>query len=259
MKSSPPTETSNFFEVRDLRKTIGGQEILRGVSLEVGSGETLVILGASGGGKSVLLRHILGLMRPDSGSVRVDGQEITNLSERELFPVRRKIGMLFQDGALFDSLTVAENVAFPLRERGLRDEAALRAKVEAALAMVGLRDHLEKMPVHLSGGMRKRVALARAAVTEPLGMLYDEPTSGLDPVASDSINQLIRRLRDRLGVSAIVVTHDLRSAYEVAQRILFLRQGSIYFEGTPEAVRACGDPVVRDFIEGVSREDSRDS
>jgi len=254
MKSSPPTEGTPFIEVRDLRKTIGDQEILRGVTFEVGRGETLVILGASGGGKSVLLRHILGLMRPDSGLVRVDGQEITGLSERELFPVRRKIGMLFQDGALFDSMTVAENVAFPLRERGLRGEAAIRAKVEAALAMVGLADHLDKMPVHLSGGMRKRVALARAAVTEPTGMLYDEPTAGLDPVASDSINHLIRRLRERLGVSAIVVTHDLRSAYEVAQRILFLREGAIHFEGTPDAIRACDDRVVRDFIDGVSGE-----
>jgi phospholipid/cholesterol/gamma-HCH transport system ATP-binding protein len=254
MKSSPPTSVAPFVEARDLRKTIGNQEILRGVTFDVASGETLVILGASGGGKSVLLRHILGLMRPDSGTLRVDGTEITELSERELFPVRRKIGMLFQDGALFDSMTVAENVAFPLRERGLRDEREISDRVEAALAMVGLGEHLEKMPVLLSGGMRKRVALARAAVTEPLGMLYDEPTAGLDPIASDSINQLIRRLRVRLGVSAIVVTHDLRSAYEVAQRIIFLREGSIYFEGTPDAIRGCEDPVVRNFIEGVSGE-----
>ncbi|HRJ72869.1 MAG TPA: ATP-binding cassette domain-containing protein, partial [Terrimicrobiaceae bacterium] len=193
--------------VRDLVQKIGPQEILRGFSLDVFRGETLVLLGKSGGGKSVFLRHLIGLMKPISGSIAFEGRDIAALNERELEPVRRKIGMLFQDGALFDSMTVFDNVAFPLREHGERDEKVIREKVHDSLDMVNMGGHEKKMPVNLSGGMRKRVALARAIISPPQVILYDEPTAGLDPIVSDSINRLIRRLQKQLAVTSIVVTH----------------------------------------------------
>ncbi|NDC79274.1 MAG: ATP-binding cassette domain-containing protein, partial [Chitinophagia bacterium] len=192
----------NLIEVRGLRQTIGGQEILRGVDLDVPRGKTLVLLGQSGGGKSVFLRHLIGLLKPVSGSIRVDGEEIAGLDERELEPVRRKIGMLFQDGALFDSMTVYGNVSFPLRERGLRDEREIRRKVAGALELVSLSGQESKMPANLSGGMRKRAALARVLISEPSCILYDEPTAGLDPIVSDTINRLIRRLQSHLHVTS---------------------------------------------------------
>ncbi len=239
-----------FIRIDDLHKAIGGQPILRGLSLEVRRGETMVLIGDSGGGKSVTLKHIIGLMRPDSGTVEVDGQCITSLPEPELAETRRKVGMLFQNGALFDSMSVGQNVAFPLRERGERDPASLTGKVTEALELVGLAEHLDKMPIDLSGGMRKRVALARAMITHPQCMLYDEPTAGLDPVATGSIDRLILDMQGRYGVTSVVVTHDMKSAYHVADRIALLRAGAVYFSGTPEELRACEDPAVRDFIEG---------
>ena len=238
----------------DLRKSIGHQSILRGFSLEVRRGETMVLLGKSGGGKSVFLRHLIGLIKPDGGRVLFEGQNLVPLSERELEPVRRKIGMLFQDGALFDSMTVFENVAFPLWERGERNWERLRQQVHTALARVNLTGHEEKLPVNLSGGMRKRVALARATISAPEVMLYDEPTAGLDPIVSDSINRLIKRLQQELKVTSVVVTHDMTSCFHIADRVALLHEGRCHFLGTPEELRSTTDPTVRDFVDGRSRD-----
>jgi phospholipid/cholesterol/gamma-HCH transport system ATP-binding protein len=244
----------NLIEVRNLRQTLSGQEILRGVNLDIPRGETVVLLGQSGGGKSVFLRHLIGLIRPLSGSIKIDGEEISRLSERELEPVRRKIGMLFQDGALFDSMTVFDNVAFPLRERGERSEKVIREKVAHSLELVSLQGQEKKMPVNLSGGMRKRAALARAIISEPSCILYDEPTAGLDPIVSDTINRLIRLLQTQLKVTSIVVTHDMISTNYVADHVALLREGRIHFTGTLSALHSSTDPVIRDFIEGRSHE-----
>lgn len=240
--------------VDNLVQTIGGQEILRGFSLKVRKGETLVLLGRSGGGKSVFLRHLIGLMQPLGGTIKVEGHDITRLKERELAPVRRRIGMLFQNGALFDSINVAENVSFPLRERGERDEVLIAQKVQSALQMVDLDGHQQKMPVNLSGGMRKRVALARALVYEPQYMLYDEPTAGLDPIVADSIDLLVRRLQRKLGVTSIVVTHDMKSTFTIADHVALLHEGRCYFYGDCDQLRASTDPIIRDFVEGRSHE-----
>ncbi len=241
--------------VDNLVQTIGGQEILRGFSLKVYQGETLVLLGRSGGGKSVFLRHLMGLMQPVSGTITVDGQNIVALKERELARVRRCMGILFQNGALFDSMTVGDNVAFPLRERGETDENLIAEKVETALQMVNLHGQQDKMPVNLSGGMRKRVALARALINEPRCMLYDEPTAGLDPIVADSIDVLIRRLQRKLGVTSIVVTHDMKSAFAIADHVALLHEGQCYFYGSCDQLRASTDPVIRDFVEGRSHEE----
>ncbi len=246
---------SEVITVDNLVQTIGGQEILRGFSLKVYQGETLVLLGRSGGGKSVFLRHLIGLMQPVSGTVTVGQDVISGLQERELAKVRRSMGMLFQNGALFDSLTVADNVAFPLRERGETDETIVTAKVEEALQMVDLAGHEAKMPVNLSGGMRKRVALARALVNQPRCMLYDEPTAGLDPIVADSIDLLIRRLQRKLGVTSIVVTHDMKSTFTIADHVALLHEGRCYFYGTCDQLRASTDPVIRDFVEGRSHDE----
>jgi phospholipid/cholesterol/gamma-HCH transport system ATP-binding protein len=193
-------------------------------------------------------------MRPVSGSIVFDGLEVTRLKERDLEPVRLRIGMLFQDGALFDSMDVFDNVAFPLRERGEKNPANIRRKVAESLAMVNMCGHEKKLPVNLSGGMRKRVALARAIISPPDVILYDEPTAGLDPIVSDSINHLIRRLQRELQVTSIVVTHDMVSCYHIADRVALLHEGRIYFEGTTADLRAATDPVVRDFVDGRSGE-----
>lgn len=248
-------EKEPFIAVRDLVQKIGRQEILRGFSLDIFRGETLVLLGKSGGGKSVFLRHLIGLMKPLSGHILFEGQDIAGLSERELEPVRKKIGMLFQDGALFDSLTVHDNVAFPLRERGERDEKLIARKVHESLALVNMTGHDKKMPVNLSGGMRKRVALARAIISPPQVILYDEPTAGLDPIVSDSINRLIRRLQKQLAVTSIVVTHDMTSCYHIADRVALLNEGRRYFYGTPDELRTTQDRVIRDFVDGRSTDD----
>ena len=246
--------SSNLIEVRDLKQAIGGQEILRGVNIDIPKGETLVLLGQSGGGKSVFLRHLIGLMRPLSGSIRIEGEEIARLDERQLEPVRRKIGMLFQDGALFDSMSVFDNIAFPLRERGERDEKVIREKVARSLELVSLQGQEKKMPVNLSGGMRKRASLARAIISEPSCILYDEPTAGLDPIVSDTINKLIRRLQSQLRVTSIVVTHDMISTDHIADRVALLKEGRIHFDGTLNALHSSTDPVITDFIEGRSHE-----
>ncbi len=242
--------SENFFEVSDLRKNIGEQQILRGVDLNIRKGETMVVIGSSGEGKSVFLKHLIGLMSPNSGSIRVEGQELVGLKERQMRDIRRKVGILFQDGALFDSMTVAENVAFPLIESGLKDRELILERVGQALDKVDLAAHMAKMPINISGGMRKRVALARAIIGEPQCILYDEPTSGLDPVVSESIDQLIRRMQEDLCVTSLVVTHDMRSVFRVADRVAYLREGRIYFLGTPQELHDSKDKFVRSFVEG---------
>ena len=241
-----------MISVRQLTKTLGPQPVLRGVDLEIENGQTCVVLGRSGSGKSVLLKHLIGLFQPTSGEVWVEGEEITHLPERKLGGIRKKIGMLFQSGALFDSMNVAENLAFPLREAGVKNEREIRERVAEALEMVDLAGEEKKMPEKLSGGMRKRVGLARTIIGRPACLLYDEPTTGLDPIASDSINHLIRRLQKRLQVTSVVVTHDMKTAFTTADRIAFLHEGRIYFDGTADALRASRDPVITDFIEGRS-------
>jgi phospholipid/cholesterol/gamma-HCH transport system ATP-binding protein len=239
-------------EVKALTKQIGGQSILRGVNLKMFAGETLAIIGRSGGGKSVFLKHIIGLMTPTSGEVWIEGRQIVGLTERQLMPIRRTIGMMFQGGALFDSMTVEENVAFPLLEAGERDPKVIGEKVAAALEVVDLTGHEKKKPVNLSGGMKKRVALARVIISRPSCVLYDEPTTGLDPVVSDSIDHLIRRLQKRFAVTSIVVTHDMKSAAYIADKIAYLYEGEIYFYGTPAELMAAKDPLIQDFIHGRS-------
>jgi phospholipid/cholesterol/gamma-HCH transport system ATP-binding protein len=238
--------------VRSLVKNLGEQEVLRGVNLEVGLGETLAIIGRSGGGKSVLLKNLIGLMQPDSGEIWIEGQSIVGLHERQLGAIRQKIGILFQGAALFDSMTVAENIAFPLREAGERNMEVIAEQVKEMLDVVELEGQEDKMPVNLSGGMKKRVGLARAIIRRPKCVLYDEPTSGLDPVVSDSINRLIRRLQERLGMTSIVVTHDMKSAFHVGNRIAYLHEGQIYFHGTPAELQHTDDQVLQDFLIGRS-------
>jgi phospholipid/cholesterol/gamma-HCH transport system ATP-binding protein len=211
-----------------------------------------VIIGRSGGGKSVLLKNLLGLMQPNEGEIHIDGQNIIGMSERQLATIRRKVGILFQGGALFDSMTVEENIAFPLREAGLRDSELIQQKIAEILEVIELQGQEKKLPVNLSGGMKKRVGLARAIINQPSCILYDEPTSGLDPVVSDSINRLIRRLQERYHVTSVVVTHDMKSAYDVGDHIAYLHQGRIYFHGTPEEIQTSSDPIIQDFLIGRS-------
>jgi phospholipid/cholesterol/gamma-HCH transport system ATP-binding protein len=238
--------------VRKLTKEIDGQKILRGIDLNVARGETLVIIGRSGGGKSVLLKHLIGLMTPTSGEVWIRGNQIIGLNERDLMPIRKTVGMMFQGGALFDSMTVEENVAFPLREAGEKNPEVIKAKVSEALDVVDLLGHEKKMPENISGGMKKRVALARVIISHPCSVLYDEPTAGLDPVVSDSIDHLIRRLQKRLEMTSIVVTHDMKSARYIADKIAYIHEGMIYFYGTPDELLASNDPLIKDFISGKS-------
>src|SRR3984893_14937266 len=252
--SAQDGHNGSMIAVHGLVKKIGEQEILRGVDLDVARGETLAIIGRSGGGKSVLLKHLVGLMQPDKGEIWIEGQNIIGMTERELASIRRKVGILFQGSALFDSMTVAENIAFPLREAGEGDPKVLRNKVHDMLEVMELEGQEEKMPVNLSGGMKKRVGLARSIFRQPSCILYDEPTSGLDPVVSDSINRLIRRLQQRLGVTSIVVTHDMKNAFHVADRIAYLHEGRIYFYGTPQELEASTDPLIQDFMLGRSEE-----
>ncbi len=245
-----------MIKVRGLTKAIGPQEILRGIDLDVRRGETLAIIGRSGGGKSVFLKHIIGLMQPEAGDIWVDGQNIIGLNERQLAAIRQKVGILFQGAALFDSMTVAENIAFPLREAGERDPTILREKIREMLEVVELEGQEDKMPVSLSGGMKKRVGLARSIIRRPSCVLYDEPTSGLDPVVSDSINRLIRRLQQRFGMTSIVVTHDMKSAFQVGNHIAYLHEGRIYFHGTPAELERVSDPILQDFLLGRSGSES---
>lgn len=250
--STSPSTSSPLVRLVGVEKKLRQQKVLRGVNLDIREGENLVIIGRSGGGKSVLLKHIIGLMRPDKGEVWFHGKDLAKLSEEQLVPLRRETGMLFQNGALFDSLTVGENVAFPLRERGSVKEDEIRAEVARALKIVDLPNQENKWPSELSGGMRKRVALARAAIARPALMLYDEPTSGLDPIVADSINKLMIRLGDELNMTSVIVTHDMVSAKEVGDRIAMLHEGCIYCVDEPKVVLESEDPIVKRFVNGIS-------
>ncbi len=241
-----------MIEARNLKKSFGAHRVLDGVSFSVEKGESVVIIGASGGGKSILLKQLIGLLTPDEGEVLIEGESLADKNERELLKVRRRFGMLFQGAALFDSMTVEENVGFVLRREGKLSDAELKQRVAEVLEMVDLSGTQEKKPAELSGGMRKRVGLARAIVYRPEIVLYDEPTTGLDPIVSDSIDQLMLRVVERLKVTSIVVTHDMRSARRVAQRILMLHEGKIYTDGTPDEIFQSKDPIVHRFVNGIS-------
>ena len=243
-----------FLEMRGIKKSFGNQVVLRGVDLDVRRGEVLVLLGGSGGGKSVLMKHIVGLLQPDEGTVTLEGKVISDLSERDLSWARKKISMMFQSGALFDSMTVAENVAFPMQEAGLLDRDELSRRVSEALKIVHLEGQEDKMPAALSGGMRKRVALARAVVEEPCCVLYDEPHAGLDPVTGDSIDRLIKDLANEHGITNVVITHEMRSAFRIADRLTFMKDGLVYWEGTPDELKDSKDPILVNFVEGRSQD-----
>ena len=250
-------QASPLVRLVGVEKKLGRQKVLRGVDLEIRTGENMVIIGRSGGGKSVLLKHILGLMQPDAGQVWFRDKNLAQLTEEQMVPLRKETGMLFQNGALFDSLTVGENVAFPLREKGGVTEEYIQSEVRRALKIVDLPNQAHKWPSDLSGGMRKLVALARAAIAKPALMLYDEPTSGLDPVVSDSINKLMVRLGNELKMTSIIVTHDMVSAREVGDRIAMLYEGRIYCVDEPGKVLESQDPIVNRFVNGIS--DASDS
>lgn len=244
-----------LFSVRGLTKRYGGRAVLDGLDFDVERGECFVILGRSGSGKSVTLRQLVGLDRPDGGQVVYDGTDLGPLGERELLPLRRRVSMLFQSGALFDSMTVAENIAFPMREVGDFAEATIAGRVRDKLEQVGLPGVEAKMPADLSGGMRKRVALARAIALDPEAVLFDEPTTGLDPMTSATIGELIRRATRQLGATAVVVTHDLALARRVADRIAFLDGGRFRFVGDREALDRCEDTLVRRFFAAEPEDD----
>jgi len=237
-------------KVEGVRRSFGAQAVLRGLDLEVASGEIMVIIGRSGGGKSVLLKHLVGLLRPDTGRVLVDGQDITHLGNRDLDRVRARYGVVFQGGALFDSMSVYDNVAFPLREKVKVPAAEARRRVEEKLAQVGLAGMGHKNPAEISGGMRKRVAIARALVTEPQVVFFDEPTTGLDPILVNTIHHLIRELHGKFRFTAVMVSHELPEIFEIADRVAMLHEGRIVETGAPAAIQASTNPVVRQFIRG---------
>jgi phospholipid/cholesterol/gamma-HCH transport system ATP-binding protein len=234
----------------DLHKSFGKQKVLDGLDIEIEEGKTTVIIGRSGGGKSVLLKHIIGLLRPDRGQVLIDGVDITKLNDRELNEIRKKFGMLFQESALFDSMTVGENVAFPLREHTSMKEKEIRETVAERLRSVGLTGVEAKIPAELSGGMRKRVGLARAIAMRPQIVLFDEPTTGLDPVMTEAINRLILDTQKSFNLTCVVISHDIRSIFEIAHRIAMLYEGRIIEYGTPEELRASRNPVIVQFLAG---------
>jgi len=234
----------------DVWKSFVRKSVLRGVDLEIEPGETIVIMGRSGCGKSVLLKHIVGLLQPDRGRILIDGEDITTLSRKHLYILRMRFGMVFQGAALFDSLSVGENVGLALREHTNKTDEEINRIVEQRLEMVGLEGVSDKHPAELSGGMKKRVGFARAIAMDPECVLYDEPTTGLDPIMADVINNLIIKLATELSITSVVVTHDLASAYKVADRIAMLHDGKIIFLGTPGQLRSTDDPYVRQFIEG---------
>jgi phospholipid/cholesterol/gamma-HCH transport system ATP-binding protein len=234
----------------DLHKSFKTQKVLDGLDLEIEAGKTTVIIGRSGGGKSVLLKHIIGLLRPDSGEVLIDGTDITRLGDRDLNEIRKKFGMLFQEAALFDSMTVGENVAFPLREHTQMKEEEIRRIVADRLHAVGLTGVEEKMPSELSGGMRKRVGLARAIAMQPQIVLFDEPTTGLDPVMTEAINRLIMETQKNFNLTCVVISHDIQSIFTVGHRIAMLYEGKIIAYGTPEELKVSRNPVIVQFLAG---------
>ncbi|NIM03876.1 ATP-binding cassette domain-containing protein [bacterium] len=241
-----------MIKINDVHKNFAGNRVLRGVNLEIKEGETITIIGGSGCGKSVLLKHIVGLLKPEVGEIEIDGQEITRLGMEELAEVQKKFGMLFQGAALFDSLTVGGNISFGLRMLTDFDEREVKRRVSEKLLLVGLQGIEQLMPAELSGGMKKRVALARAIAMNPKYILYDEPSTGLDPIMADVINDLILDLQEKLKITSIIVTHDMVTAYKVSDRIAMLYEGRIEEIGTPQEIRETKNPVVRQFITGSS-------
>jgi phospholipid/cholesterol/gamma-HCH transport system ATP-binding protein len=236
--------------VQGLHKSFGSQPVLRGLDLDIATGEIMVVIGRSGGGKSVLLKHLVGLLRPDAGSVAVDGVEITRLRGGELDRVRERYGVVFQGGALFDSMSVAENVAFPLREKTKLGRAEIWGRVKEKLEQVGLKGMGGKNPAEISGGMRKRVSIARALVTEPEIVFFDEPTTGLDPILVNTIHHLIMDLHRKFRFTAVMVSHEIPEIFEIADRVAMLHDGVIVEVGPPDAVRASANPIVQQFIRG---------
>ncbi|TVQ55677.1 MAG: ABC transporter ATP-binding protein [Phycisphaerales bacterium] len=252
--SSDSDHAGPIIRLVDLWKSFAAVQVLKGISIDFPRGRSTVVLGPSGCGKSVMLKHIPGLLRPDRGEVWFDGRTIHSLRENQLGPIRREIGFLFQQSALFDSMNVERNVSFPLIEHTRMSRSEVRHRVEEVLEQVGLPKVMQKMPSELSGGQRKRVALARAIVLRPKVILYDEPTTGLDPIRADSINDLIIKLQTELNVTSIVVTHDLTSAFKVADRMVMLHEGRIVTQGPPDMLRQSDDPYVQQFLEGRSDE-----
>jgi phospholipid/cholesterol/gamma-HCH transport system ATP-binding protein len=242
-----------MIQIQRLSKQFNNNLVLDGLSLDVETGQTCVIIGRSGCGKSVLLKHIVGLLNPDSGRVLIEGKEVASLKELELVALRSKISMVFQGGALFDSMDVGENVGFSLLEHTQVGPKEIKERVEESLSLVGLGGIANLMPSELSGGMKKRVALARAICIRPQIILYDEPTTGVDPITADSINGLIRSLHDKLKVTSLVVTHDMKSAYHIADKIAMMYKGKIILEGSPQQIQGTHDPVVHQFINGFSK------
>jgi phospholipid/cholesterol/gamma-HCH transport system ATP-binding protein len=239
-----------MIEIIDVHKSFGSLAVLRGVNLTIEQGESMTVIGGSGSGKSVLIKHVIGLLHPDKGRVIVDGQLMNDLDEFGLNELRKKFGMLFQMAALFDSLTVWENVGFSLKQHTKHSDKEIREIATQKLALVGLKDVEDKMPSELSGGMKKRVGLARAIAMDPAIILYDEPTTGLDPIAADAINDLIIDLRKKLGVTSVSITHDMHSAYKISDRIAMLYKGEILETGTPDQIRNSANPIVHQFITG---------
>ena len=236
--------------IRGLRKSFGPKLVLDSLDLDIARGETIVVIGRSGCGKSVLLKHITGLVRPDAGEILFEGEDMTRFDRKKLFQMRMRFGMLFQSSALFDSMTVGENVALPLRKHSNLGEDEIMRVVGGKLELVGLTGVQDQYPAEMSGGMKKRIGLARAVAMDPQVVLYDEPTTGLDPIMADVINELIRTLQRELKVTSVVVTHDIKSAYRVGDRIAMLHEGRIIYSGAPDAVRESDDPVIRQFVEG---------
>lgn len=252
--SSVPDASANgeMIHLENVYKRLGGKQILKGANLFIAPGETRSVIGRSGEGKSVLIKHICGLMKADEGKVIVDGEDITHYDEKELLLIRKKVGLIFQYAALFDSLNVLQNVGFALYEERKLKDAEIREIVINTLRMVKLGDILDKMPSELSGGMRKRVGLARAIVQKPKVLLYDEPTSGLDPVTSDAINELIISLAEELNATSVVITHDMASAFKISTKISMLLKGKVIFTGTPHETRETDNEIVQQFIQGNS-------
>jgi phospholipid/cholesterol/gamma-HCH transport system ATP-binding protein len=242
----------NLIEVRDVKKVYGGRAVLDGVNLDVPRGQTLVIMGGSGSGKSTLLRLMFGNESLDGGHIIVDGKDLATMNEKQLDEYRRSIGVLFQSGALYNSMNVADNVALPLREHSDLPEHTIAIMVKIKLELVGLRRSAHKMPAELSGGMKKRAALARALALDPKVLFYDEPSAGLDPVTSAEIDELINDLTNKLGVTSVVVTHEMDSAFRIADQMVLLDCGKIVASGTPEEMKASKDPLVRQFLDGLT-------
>ena len=244
-----------MIQLKNIHKAFGPKQVLNGFTLDVQDGETMVIIGYSGSGKSVAIKHIVGLLEPDEGEVWVDGKRVDQLSRKDLVALRANIGYVFQFAALFDSLTVADNVAMGLRKQGKLTESEIDKRIDESLELVDLPEARKKLPAELSGGMRKRVGIARAIALRPKYILYDEPTTGLDPVTSAVIDELMMRMRDQLKVTGIVITHDMRSAYKVGTRIAMLYEGKVQQVGTIDEIQQSKDPVIRQFIEGRPTEE----